>query len=624
MKHPSILSKYSINLSGINAQEGIFPLRDQTQIPYIMDTLARKENHHILMHGCTSEKFQFSLIEAIALHLIHDQIPKKLHHATLIYFDVKRFRLGHETPDEILHDFHLFNEEIQSKEGLIIFVINDLSLLDIDNSSLRLKSLGQLLRSKLMDPQWRILILPSDHSYKLSYLESFFTFLRLNEPTYSEMLAVIKTFKNKIENYHHILIPDEVFSYALSLTSHYLGGKSPLDKTLELLDSSAARVSIEENSILTTSILTQVASSWSHIPLSYLHHNKFKLTQFIHHMQQKIFGQDVAINTIGSLLQTTCINFKNKSGPICNLLLTGPSGVGKNELAQALSEYLFFSTESLLHITPHKHPVSSLSEIFVTIRSDKIQHLSLLEAIQNKPYAIICFENIDESSSSLLDLFKEVFMHGYAFDKHGNTYDFRHTIIIINTILGAEKIKNLTQHYAKTNPQKITDLMQLVLNESNHTTETYSHLTQQDIHDQILPCLTGFPHEILRYLHVVPFVPLDQSSMEKIVKLKINSLAKSLEEEFNILFTYAPEVIQFLAHETLKQNDNAEPLTKLLEQHIHASIANEILTSIDDKHRPKRLVMLLNESGQMLRCEFMNMQKPTMYAIPKGSEELCY
>jgi ATP-dependent Clp protease ATP-binding subunit ClpA len=624
MPNQSIFSKYAMTLCATK-DDADYPLKDHPQIPYLIDSLARNEQHHLLLNSHLSEKIHVALIESIALYLTTRIVPAKLQNATLIYFDVNRFRLGHETLKEISHDFKALCDETKNTETLTILVINDASILHAENAQSRTLALGQLLQTQLIDEKWRVIAFNPAHSPKISHLENIFSTARLDEPKYNEVLAILKSHQNTIENFHHVLIPNEVFSYALSLSAHYLGGKSQLDKALDLLDSSAARAStmtsqqpVSDNDIpiLTTSLLAHVASNWSHIPLSHLHHNKFKLTTFLQHMQQKIFGQDTAINAIGSLLQTTCINLNEKTGPICNLLLVGPAGVGKKEFVSALTEYLFANPEALLHITPSRQPISCLSEVFVTIRSDKTQHMSLLEAIQLKPYAVVSFENINEASSTMIEVFKDIFMHGYAFDSKGNAYDFRHAIIIINTTLGADRINMLTQRQHEASSHRVLDLMQLVLNENNHTNDAHQHLSLQDIQEQIIPCLSCFPAEILRHLHLVPFVSLDQTTIEKIIQLKMNTVTQSLEADFGVTLSYAPEVIQFLAQETTRQRDNAQPILKLFEQHIYSSIANEIVARIDDKNRPKRLALLLNDSGQLLRCEFIaTTHESSLYTI---------
>lgn len=624
----SIFTKYAINLLASGAQFHSQPLKDHLQIPYIIDILGRKERHHILLHGASSEKIHIAILESIALHLNTAHVPKNLREANLIYFDVKQFYLGHEKAEHITHDFLAFCEEAAASNKLIIFAINDISLLETKEKDAHhaLGKLGQLLQSKLLDNQWRVLVLNQSPQFHLSHLESFFSTIRLSDLTEHETVAILKAFQEEMENFHNVVIPEEAFHYSLSLATHYLPGKSILDKTLELLDSCAARASTLERQdqsaqpykpILTTTLLAYVVSSWTQVPLSHLHHNKFKLAKFLPFMQQKIYGQDHAVNMIGSLLQSNCIKLRERSSSACNLLLTGPSGTGKKEFAFALAEYLFGNRESLLHVTLRQdQSISSLADIPVVIQSEKLQQIKLLEAIQSKPYAVVLFENLHDAPQHVIKLLVDIFRQGYAFDLAGQIYDFRHATIIITTSLGSEQIATLMQRHPETAAAQIMDLMQLVLNETASYTGQ-SPLSQQDLREHVLPTLqTRFPVEILQHSHIVPFFGLEQFGLEKIIKIKLQAFAHSLEINFGIELSLAPEVIKFLAHETIKQNENAKSIGKIFEQHVYSTIANEILIRIDDKSRPKRLALLLNDSGQILRCEFMTTNnETTVYKI---------
>ncbi len=589
-------------------------LKDHSQIPYIIDTLARKERHHLFLHGFHSEKLTHSLVEGIAYQLKTGIVPKNLRDATLIYFDACALKMSHAALITKCADY-IESLTTQSKsDSLIVLCINDVD------------ACKTIMQSKILNPQWRIILFSQESKSLPLTFENYFSHLALQEPSQQEMLALLKNYKNDIENYHNILMPDEIFRYALSLTEHYLGGKSRLDKTLELLDSGAARASTLERDdetsqtykpILTTTILAHVVSSWTHIPISHLHHNKFRLSKFSQFVKQKIFGQEAAINAVGSILQASCIQFSETDGTVCNLLLAGPCGVGKKEFSLSLANYLFSTTEALLHVILDKHnPPASLNQIVVTTQSDTKQRINLLDAIQAKPYAVLLIENLNEMPATTINLFNDILVHGYGFDDKGNLCDFSHTVVVITSESVAEKISQLTQQQAKNDPTPIMDLMQLVLNESPTSNISNSTLSQHELREHLFPVLqTYFSADILRQSHIVTFMPLDQTTIERIVKLKLNRLAKSLFEEFEIELSYAPEVSKFLATETLKQQQNAQMVEPILKQHVLSTIANELLAKMDEKNKPKHLALLLNETGQMIRCEFINTNENIGYAV---------
>lgn len=249
--------------------------------------------------------------------------------------------------------------------------------------------------------------------------------------------------------------------------------------------------------------------------------------------------------------------------------------------------------------------------------SDDNHDVSLLSAIQHVPYAVILIENIDQAPAATINLFKNIFTYGFAFDASGHKYDFSHAILVITTTLGSDRIINLTQAPATNETNKTLDLLQLVLNDrATEEPDLHRHLTTQELHDEILPTLEEyFSPSLLQHLHVIPFVPLDYPALEKVVRLKVKALTKRLELNFGIELNYAPEVVKFLAHECLWRKPITKPIDTVLEQHLYSTVANEILAHSEDKNRPRRLLLQLNDNGQVLRCEFMSATGAVMYSM---------
>lgn len=579
-------------------------LKDHPQIPLIIDTLSRKENHHILLMGMSSEKTQFALLKSVALQLADGHAPKSLRNVNFIYFDAKRLTLANETVDKIYADFAEFCNQISATEQRTLIAINEFS-----------EPLATLIETQLDNDNFRFILLNQleDHP---SFANIFLT-----EPNDAQLTTLLKSYKKELEDFHHVLIPEETCAAALSLTSHYLSCHSYFDKALELLDSAAARASALEHPdhtsqlkpIVTSTTLTHVVSSWTDIPVSHLHNNTFQSGKFIEALQRRIFGQEAAIDMVGSVLQHACIKLQEKSGPLCNFLFVGPAEAGKTTTAFTLAEHLFGHKNALLRVNLNE-PCQSLADI--KILTEENHSMPLLTAIQKTPYAIVLIENIHQAPTAILALFKNIFNQGFALDAQGNKYNFRHAIFIISTTLGADHIATLTQTPAHQENNKTLDLMQLVLNTSPHdmNSEMHPHLTTQEICEELAPILEEhFSSSLLEHLHIIPFLPLDYAAYEKIMRLKLKSFAKRLETQFGIELNYAAEVIKYLAHEAVWRKTHTKSLDKLLEQHLYSAVANELLAHAEDKNRTKRLLLQLNDDGQVLRCEFISAMSSMNY-----------
>lgn len=606
-------------------------LKETPQIPFILDTLGRKEHHHLLLFGTQSEKFNLSFLENIAFHLADEHVPKPLRESYFWHWDITGLLTSGCDPNIIEQSFKTFTNTVCASHKRILLAINDISPLLNKASNPMEEAVGELLKTLLSDEQWRIIAV--SHSIDQRTLQQHpqiakgFSGVKLNEPTHHDALAILKTCRDDLENFHHVIIPDETFSYALSMANHYLSGQQlSLDKALQLLDSGAARASaLERNEqtghkpILTNNLLANIVSNWTKIPLSHLQYNKFKANDFIEAVQKNIFGQDPAINVIGLALQYARLKLQTKTGPLCSFLFAGPANVGKTETAFAIAEQLFGFKGALLRISLDKsYRPASLSEIKVMTQADESYCLSLFEAIQQSPYAVVLLENVNQAPPGTMDLFHDILMQGHAVDDLGNKYDFRHAIVIITTTLGSDRIITLTQPQPTNDAAQTLDLMQLVLNEP--TTDTpppqQTHLSPQELCEEMMPALeTYFSIKLLRQLNIVPFSVLDYAPIEKIIRLKLRALAKQLDASYGIELAYSPEVVRFLVQETLWRGETTRPIDKTLEQHLYSCVAHELLSHSEDKTKPKRLQLQLNDAGQLLRCEFVASAEATLYQL---------
>lgn len=569
-------------------------LKDHPQISLLIDILSRKENHHVCLTGIASSKIKFSLLEALASFLKDENIPKALRGIEFFYLDSQKIEMTSENFERIFADFSTFKNT--SKRVLIA----------IDHFEQK-SSFGKLIEMLQEDECYRFILLNSP------CVSEHFRTIQFTPPFESQLLKLLKSYKLELETFHDVHIPDETLQAALTMASHYLPNQCTFDQTLELLDSAAARVSGMERDInntskphVTNSTLSFIISSWTHIPITHLQTNLFQSGKFMESLQRNIFGQESAILAISTVLQQACVKLREKSGPLCSFLFVGPDETGKTLLTKSLAEHLFGHKGAFLQV--------NLDENYGAIADVKILpnasgELNLLKAIQKIPYAVILLENIQQTPISIINLFKTILAQGYALDALGIKYNFEHAIIVITTNLGAEKITHLMQAPTTQETNRTLDLMQLVLNE--HPQEMHPHvnqnLTSSELCEELIPVLEShFSNDLLQHLNTIPFLPLDYSALEKVMRLKVKTLVKHLETQFGIELAYAPEVIKFLAHEALWRKPQSKSLEKVVEQHLYTAVANEIIAHADDKNRSKRLLLQLNDHGQLLRCEFVS------------------
>jgi ATP-dependent Clp protease ATP-binding subunit ClpA len=557
-------------------------LNQHPQISLIMDALCSFEYRDLMLVGSSSTKINLAIIEGL------------LTHTTTEFFYAEGL-----INEKTVAALDPIKKEIAASKKKAVFVTTQLPTV----------ALG-------LDPAWRVIVIIDPATYQQSQttfaqIRSCFSVIHLTEPHESELIGLLQSHRVNLENYHSVAIPDDVVSLAFTLSSHYLPGPSHFDRAFELLDRAATRTRSFERTDLTgnahkpivsSHTLAEIISQWTRIPSLHLQNNKFQAAPFSHALSQHVFGQEGAITLISAVLQQAYVRLHENKGPLCSFLFSGPSDVGKTEFTFKMAQYLFGHDHALLQVSLDQNQ-KSLRDIQV-INNPRTENL--LEAIQQCPYAIILIDDIQAEQTQVLSLFKEIFTRGCVIEQ-GQKYDFSHAIIIMTTRIGAESVSHLLHPAHSQEQSKTPDLLQLVLNENIldiplHATPT---LSTEELCEALAPALEEhFPLMLLQKAHVVPFVPLCFSALEKIIRLKIKELIKRLEHRLSIELNYAPEIIKFLAHEAYWRKAN-KSLEKLLQQMLYSCIAQELLEHNQDKQRPRRLLLQLHENGHSLRCEFI-------------------
>ena len=579
------------------ARHSNIPFIEHPQFQHLIDILARKHCHHAALLAGFSPTFFLHIMNALSLHLTHDHVPVYLRDAEVIYLDM------HDLPANPTVEIAARHDENQK--------IRIIALINASPDFVH-RHLAPLLTR----PELRFIMLARpDDKKSHDYLKTDFNFIELLAPSEKDILAVLKEKRSELEQYHHVTISDECLVEAFRLAERFLSADHSLDKALQLLDSAAARLAATEHTekngttkpVLAGDSLANILANWTQIPASHLQLNKFKLTEFTQGMRQKIFGQDVAVTIFGHALQQAHARLRHNLGPFCSFLFAGPEHSGKKSAALALVEQLFKQLNILYFAQPFSHEVRSITDIKLQRCHDK-HYATLKDVIREIPYAVFFFNHVDMASPGIIDNLHQIFATGHMHDEEGNDYNFRQATIILSTTLGAEYLTDITKLFDATEGDDPVDLMQLIMTEQkNATVHQELRYSPQELVDGLMPIITPFlPESICQHLHVVPFIPLDKSAIEKIIHLKLKLLDRQLEMRYAVELTYAQEVIRHLAREvsvTQDSDDYMVDIDKVLRQ-LYFCIEHAIFSQVDNPNRPTQLLLQLNETGQLLRCDW--------------------
>ncbi|OGT47139.1 MAG: hypothetical protein A3E83_05125 [Gammaproteobacteria bacterium RIFCSPHIGHO2_12_FULL_41_20] len=611
---------YKKNLLQNSNKHSAHPLQNHPQLPLLIDVLSRKEKHHLILVMDFSEKIQLAFLEAFAYYLTTHTPPFALNKMDFFYLDIRQNLFA----EKQYQDIDRYSQEIldtQQQDKCTLLAINQISWLD--NKNLLTSSIyNKLLHQLLHEQQGRIIVITNQHDYqtflKKHTLPASFVNLTIVSPSAIEAFGILKFFRDELADFHQVIIPEEILSHAYELAQRYLNHTHALDQALLLLDSSAARTSqvekgkttSESKPLVTAATLANVLSNWTGISSAQLQQKIFKLPEFTKEMQQRLFGQDTAIATIGLALQQAHIALQEKSGPYCSFLFAGPAHVGKKTTGYNFAELLFKQPHTCFYANLHASTTATaLANIKVRSNKDHRYHV-LADVIHATPYAIIFFDNVENASTETLYALEELFSSGSLINQDGQYVDFHQTIIVLATTVGTEHIVELTQSAQNIEQSDAIDLMQLVLSEQHYHKKSNHPLSSEDIITTLTPILNQrLPSSLLHYLTIVPFFPLDKTASEKIIRIKLRNLAKRLDSQFGIEFSYAPEVIRYLIQETITKEGQqrfSQSIEKTVEQRVYSLVGQLLLTKIDERHRFTQLFLQLNDNGQLLRCEWLN------------------
>lgn len=595
----SFFTRYGQLLSHTNAKKNLpFPFKDHTQFPVLVDVLIRKNNHHLILRNDFSSKINTYFLQALLQHLSHESTPHPLRESELIYLDIEHIFIQTDLSD-IEKDFQRMLTALETADKYFLLAVS------FDPEDVFLTRQFNLLSQH---PKCRLLFLTRAKKFKLHGLCNAFTLVNIHEPNEKDKLMILKQQRVELENFHHVLIPEESLLLAHTLAERYLSTQDTLEKTLLLLDSSAGRLGGERmndnktvKQVLTNNALMNVVSSWTQIPVSHLSANKFKRSEFIQGMQQRIFGQDAALTILSQELQQSKIHLQQSPGPFCSLLFCGVKHSGKKTVAKALAEQLFKQPDVLYCSVPQSSVTDSIMDIRLQRLTDK-QYFSLQETMAECPYAIILFEEAERFSPKALDGLYEILSTGYLRDIQGKQHNFRQAILILSTTLGTDNLLARSQMLPAEEDASDLKLMQLILNEENCMPLAAHDYSPQELANEIVAEITNhLPAALCQHVRIIPFLPLTHSAIENIICLKLKALGKLLEFHHEIEFGYAPEVIHFLANDS-----HAMSIDKTLKM-LYFTIEQAIHVQTENPSRPNQLFLQLNETGQLLRCDWLMM-----------------
>ncbi len=465
-------------------------------------------------------------------------------------------------------------------------------------------------------------------------LERRFQPVYLEEPTVAETVEILKVLRPRYEAHHKVNISDEALRAAARLSDRYITGRQLPDKAVDFIDEAASKLRIDaqilpaplkerENRIRYLSdqeiaaaersdyeraaefrterirlqqeqdaelrsqsdgeeiemvvdelTIARLVSDWTGIPTGRLLEGEGeRLVHMEADLHQRLIGQDEAVLAVAEAIRRSRSGLGDPRRPIGSFMFLGPTGVGKTELARALAEFLFDDEANMVRMDMseymERHTVSRLMGAppgYVGYDEGG----QLTEAVRRRPYRVLLFDEIEKAHPDVLNILLQILEDGRLTDGQGRTVDFRNTVIIMTSNMGAEGVRRQTFGFRTEDANGKNEMRAL-----RESVETAMKRTFR-------------PEFLNRIDETVVFHPLNQEQIIRIVELMVRDVKKRLDER-EVAFQLTSEAESWLAREGFDPVYGARPLRRAIQRHLENPFARMVLSG---ETSPGDLVMV--------------------------------
>ena len=340
----------------------------------------------------------------------------------------------------------------------------------------------------------------------------------------------------------------------------------------------------EERATVDEDDMLQVVADWTGIPLNRMEAKESKkLLKLEEDLREHIIGQDFATEVVAKALRRSRADLKDPKRPIGSFMFLGPTGVGKTHLAKILAERIFGDQDSLIQIDMseymEKHAVSRM----IGSPPGYVGHEEggqLTEAIRRKPYSVILFDEIEKAHSDVAQILLQILEDGRLTDSLGRKVDFRNTILIMTSNVGAHILQRNTS-------------MGFAIGDADQDFDN----TKDKIMDE---AKKSFKPEFLnRLTEIVIFRPLAKDSMSSIVDLELDKVSQRLKDK-KLTIEVTEEAKNFLIEKGYDNKLGARPLRRAVEKYLEDTLAEELLSGNLRKSKP--ITVILSEDEEKGLC----------------------
>ena len=440
------LKAFAQDLTELARRGGIDPLigRDKEVLRTLHILQRRRKNNPIYVGDPGVGKT--ALVEGLALRIANGEVPEAFKDTKVYRLDLGSLIAGTRYRGDFENQLKAVLAALAEQEGPVLFIDEIHTVVGAGSAGRGTMDASNLLKPALQDGTLRCIGATTWEEYRQTFtsdqaLARRFQKVEVTEPSLEETTKILLGLRDRYEKHHGVTYTPEALENAALLADRYLRDRKLPDKAIDLLDEAGAAVALRGGKRVTVPDLEEVLATMAQIPARSVKGNdREQLQRLEQDLKKVIFGQDEAIERLVGAIKVSRAGLRDPNKPVGAFLLTGPTGVGKTEVAKRLAEVLGIS---FLRFDMSEYMESHTVSRLVGAPPGYVGYDRgglLTEAVAKSPHAVLLLDEIEKAHPDIFNILLQVMDHGTLTDTNGKPTDFRHVILLMTSNVGAREL----------------------------------------------------------------------------------------------------------------------------------------------------------------------------------------
>ena len=619
-----LLDKYGRNLTLLAHQNKIDPvIGREKEIERAVQIMSRRTKNNPVLIGDPGVG-KTSVAEGLAANIATGNVPEALKNKVIYTLDMGALLAGAKYRGEFEERIKQVVDEVMKHGNIILFIDELHTIIGAGSTGESTIDASNILKPVLSRGEIQVIGATTIDEYRKNIekdaaLERRFQKVMIEEPSREDTINILNGLKEKYESYHNVKITDEAIIEAIDLSIRYITDRYLPDKAIDIIDEASSRVRMrvvsnkkennddiyegilldintqqdEDELIVDALIVDEVVELWTGIPVNKIVEEEaerlLKLEEILHN---RVVGQDEAVKAISKAIRRSRAGLKDPNKPIGTFLFLGPTGVGKTELSKALAEVQFGDENQIIRLDMseymEKHTVSKLigSPPGYVGYSEGGQ---LTEKVRRNPYSVVLFDEIEKAHTDVFNILLQILDEGRLTDSKGRTIDFKNTILIMTSNVGALDVNKNNKSLG----------FSISANKEEEIKSDYNNM-KEIVMDKLKQNFR--PEFINRIDDIIVFHKLEEHHIEEIVVLMTKNVINRLKH-LEIELELSEEAIKMISKSGLDLEYGARPLKRAIQKELEDKLSEVILRG--DVKKGSAVVAELEDDKIVFKCKVL-------------------